>query len=81
MDIVSPYFASLPNRPLNRRSNVSSVELLGVNEWSRLNHYVVLLGVDFVDPTIEPDLLAKLPPGSNVSVTGPFDALQRWSRT
>jgi hypothetical protein len=81
LDIVSPYFASLPNRPLNRLSNVSSVELLGVKEWSRLNHYLVLLTVDLGDPKIQQEVLAKLPQGSKVSVEGPFDSMQTWGRT
>jgi hypothetical protein len=81
LDIVAPYFASLPNRPLNRLSNVSRVELLGTGEWSRLNHYLVLLTVDFGDPRIQQELLAKLPGGSKLSVVGPFDSLQTWSRS
>jgi hypothetical protein len=71
----------LPNRPLNRFSNVSRVELLGTGEWSRLNHYLVLLTVDFGDPRIQQELLAKLPGGSKLSVVGPFDSLQAWSRS
>jgi hypothetical protein len=81
LDIVSPYFESLPNRPLRRTGNVSRVELLGRGVWSQLNHYLLLVTVDSGDPRIEQELSAKLPQGSKVSVVGAFDFLQAWSRS
>jgi hypothetical protein len=59
LDIVSPYFALLPNRPLHRKDNVSRVELLGAKVWSQLNHYLLLVTIDIGDAGIEQDLLSK----------------------
>jgi hypothetical protein len=80
LDLVSPYFASLPKRPPRRSGNVSRVELLGTGVWSRLNHYLVLAEVDIGDPGIDEELSAKLPKGSKVAVVGDFGSLQVWSR-
>jgi len=78
LDIVSPYFESLPKRPLRRAGNVSRVELLGRRVWSELNHYLLLVTVDIGGLPIEQELSAKLPQGSKVSVVGDFEFLQAW---
>jgi hypothetical protein len=78
LDIVSPFFETLPNRPPRRSGNVSRVELLGGGVWSQLNRYLLLVDVDIGEPRIDQELLALLPPGSKVSVVGAFDALQTW---
>ena len=79
LDIVSPFFEKLPNRPPHRSGNVSRVELLGGGVWSRLNRYLLLVTVDIGEPRIDQELLAILPPGSKVSVVGAFDAMQTWT--
>ncbi len=81
LDLVSPYLASLPNRPPQRMGNVSGVELLGRDVWSQLNHYLLLVTIDIGDPGIDQDLSTRLPQGSRVSVAGAFDSLQTWSKT
>jgi hypothetical protein len=78
VDAVSSYLASLPGRPPQRMGNVSRVELLGRNEWSTLNHYLLLVTVDIGDPGIEDKLSALLPPGSRVTGLGDFESLQTW---
>ena len=78
LDSISPYFESLPKRPLRRAGNVSRVELLGRRVWSELNHYLLLVTVDTGGLPIEQELSAKLPQGSKVSVVGDFEFLQAW---
>ena len=78
LDLVAPYFESLPKRPPHAQGNVSRVELLGRGVWSQLNHYLLLVTVDIGDTGIDKELLAKLPAGSKVSVVGTFDSLQTW---
>ena len=80
LDSISPYLASLTNRPPRRTTNVSEIELLGGSEWSRLNHYLLRVTVDVGDGGIGQELLTKLPPGSKVSVAGPFEAVKTWTR-
>lgn len=80
LDQISPYLASLPNRPLNRRMNVSEVKLLGGSAWSQLNHYLLLMTVDVEGGDIGQELLTKLPPGSKLSAAGPFEAVKTWTR-
>jgi hypothetical protein len=81
LDLVAPYFESLPKRPPHAQGNVSRVELLGRGVWSQLNHYLLLVTVDIGDTGIDKELLAKLPAGSKVSVVGTFDSLQTWPAT
>jgi hypothetical protein len=76
LDYVSPKLASLPERPLKRSGNVQSVELLGGNEWSHLNHYLLLVTVDIGDPDI--DLTWLVPSGGDASVIGSYAPLQNW---
>jgi hypothetical protein len=78
LDIVQPYFESLPKRPPRRAGNVSRVELLGRGVWSKLNHYLLLVTVDIGEAGIDQDLSAMLPRGSRVSVVGDFESLQAW---
>lgn len=78
LDIVSPYFESLPRRPPRRSGNVSRVKLLGREVWSELNHYLVLVTVDIGEPRIDEELLKLLPQGSQVSVVGAFSSLHEW---
>ena len=80
LDLVSPYFESLPKRPPHRQGNVSRVELLGRGVWSQLNHYLLLVTVDIGETGIDRELLAKLPKGSTVSVVGTFESLQSWAK-
>ena len=79
LDIVSPLFETLPNRPPHRSGNVSRVELLGGGVWSQLNRYLLLVDVDIGEPRIDQELLAILPAGSKVSFVGAFDALETWT--
>jgi hypothetical protein len=79
LDIVSPFFETLPNRPPHRSGNVSRVELLGGGVWSQLNRYLLLVDVDIGEPRLDQELLAILPPGSKVSFVGAFDALETWT--
>ena len=85
LDIVSPYFQSLTDKPPRRTGNVFRVELLGRGVWSQLNHYLLFVNFDGegeeIIPDIQQELLAKLPQGSKVSVVGAFEFLQAWSRS
>ena len=78
IDVVSPYFKSLPGRPPHRSGNVSRIELLGREVWSQLNHYLLLVTVDIGEAGIDQDLSALLPQGSQVSVVGAFGSVQEW---
>lgn len=80
LDLISPYLASLPNRPPRRAGNVSRVELLGADVWSQLNHYLVRITVDIGGGGIAEELSSKLPAGSKVSTVGAFASLQSWTR-
>ncbi len=73
---VSPTLASLPSRPPRRAGNVTRVELLGTDVWSKMNHYLLLVSVDIGDPDI--DLGSLLPPGSDFSVIGSYAPLESW---
>jgi hypothetical protein len=75
LDSVTPYLASLPNRPLNRVSNVTRVEL-----FESAQNYLVLLTVDLGRSSYDQELLESLPEGSKVSDLGLFESLQAWSR-
>ena len=76
LDRVSPTLASLPSRPARRAGNVSRVELLGTDVWSKMNHYLLLVSVDIGDPDI--DLASLLAPGSDFSVIGSYASLESW---
>jgi hypothetical protein len=79
LDVVSPFFESLPNRPSHRADNVSRVELLGRGIVSQLNHYLLLVSIDHIAKLrIDQELSTMLPKGSKVSVVGAFDSLQTW---
>jgi hypothetical protein len=79
LDLVSPYFDSLPNRPLRRTGNVSRVKLLGAGVWSQLNHYLLLITSDGGGGAgIREELLAVLPEGSRVSDVGSFGPVGEW---
>jgi hypothetical protein len=78
LDELRPHLSSLPQRPPRRAGNVSRVELLGENTWSRLNHYAVLVTVDIGDPGLEEDLEKILPDGSTVAVSDTFEGLEEW---
>jgi hypothetical protein len=78
LDVLRPYLSSLPGRPPHRAGNVSRVELLGGDTWSKLNHYAVLVTVDIGDPGVEEGLEQILPKGSTVLVRGTFEALEEW---
>jgi hypothetical protein len=77
LDRVSPTLASLPSRPPRRAGNVSRVELLGTDVWSKMNHYLLLVSVDIGEPDI--DLASLLPPGSDFSVIGSYAPLESWA--
>ncbi len=77
LDYVSPRLAELPKRGFRRLGNVSSVELLGANEWSNFNHYLVILSVDIGIPR---DLDGIVPPGGEMTVIGPYTSLDSWVR-
>ena len=76
LDFISPKLASLPGRPPKRSGNVQRVELLGGNEWSHLNHYLLLVTVDIGDPDI--DFTWLVPSGGEASVIGSYAPLQNW---
>jgi hypothetical protein len=76
LDIVQPYFESLPKRPSRRAGNVSRVELLGRGVWSQLKHYLLLVTVNIGEARIDQELSAMLPRGSQVSIVGAFESLQ-----
>ena len=78
VDSLRPYLSSLPKRPPRRAGNVTRVELLGGNTWSKLNHYTVLVTVDIGDPGLEEELTRILPEGSTVVVRGTFESLEEW---
>lgn len=78
LDLVSPFFESLPKRPPRRTGNVSRVELLGRGVWSQLNHYLLLVTIDSGEAGIDQELSTMLPRGSQVSVVGAFESLQTW---
>jgi hypothetical protein len=78
LDLVSPYFESLPKRPPRRAGNVFRVELQGREVWSQLNHYLLLITIDIGEPGIDPELSALLPKGSKVTAVGAFGSLQKW---
>lgn len=77
LDYVTPKLAELPCRPPHRLGNVSHVELIGGNEWSQFNHYVVILTVDIGIP---PGLDEIVPDGGELTVLGPFEALESWGK-
>ena len=76
LDAVTPALAALPGRPPKRAGNVSQVQLLGADVWSRLNHYLVIVTVDIGDPNI--DWSAFLPHGAR-SGRGSYAPLLEWS--
>ncbi len=78
LDTIAPYLKSLPERPPHRSGNVSHAQLLGRDEWSLLNHYLLLLTVDIWQADTDPELSALLPQGAQVAVLGSFESLQEW---
>ncbi len=79
LDLITPFFELLPNRPLRRADNISRVELLGGDIVSQLNHYLLLVSVDIIAQLrIDQELSTMLPKGSKVSVVGDFDSLRTW---
>lgn len=70
LDEISPYLASLPERPPHRMGNVSRAELLGTDIWTQMNHYLLLLSADIGQPTL--DLEAHMPAGSTVMQIGSY---------
>ncbi|HST80198.1 MAG TPA: nuclear transport factor 2 family protein [Kineosporiaceae bacterium] len=77
LEAVSPYLASLPDRPPHRSGNVSAVELLGQDTWSALNHYLLILHVDIGTPQLD-GLPPLLPEGSTVQPIGDYQPLRCW---
>ena len=87
--LVSPYFESLP-KASTRIGGVSRVELLGRDDWSQQNHYLLLVTINMVDMEdlripepvlrIPQALSALLPKGSQVSVVGrDLASVQEWT--
>lgn len=70
LDAISPYLASLPERPAHRMGNVSRAELLGTDIWTQMNHYLLLLTIDIGEPPL--DLEAYMPAGSTARVIGSY---------
>ncbi len=77
IDIVAPVLAERPGRP-SRTGVVSRIELLGLDVWSELNHYLVLVTVAAGAVGITGALEAVLPPGAQVSAGGEFRSLWEW---
>ncbi len=76
LDYVGPRLAELPKRPPHAVANVSRVELDGGNVWSQLNHYLVVLTVDVGIPD---DLDELFLADADLTVLGPYEALETWS--
>ena len=76
--LPDPRLAALVERPFFRSGNVSRVELRGANEWSNLNHYLVILRVDIGIPRKLEDIV---PPGGEMTIMGPYGSLESWERT
>jgi hypothetical protein len=75
IDYISPRITALLERPPHRAGNVSSVQLLGTDVWSQMNHYALLVEVDIGDPGVDQGLV---PPGGEVTLIGSYDELRRW---
>jgi hypothetical protein len=78
VDTVASYLKSLTETSPHRTGNVTRVELLGRNVFSKLNHYLLLVTVDIGDPGIEGRLSALLPQGTQISVVGEFTPVREW---
>src|SRR6516164_6382750 len=61
VDTVASYLKSLTETSPHRAGNVTRVELLGRNVFSKLNHYLLLVTVDIGDPGIGGHLAGLLP--------------------
>jgi hypothetical protein len=78
LDFVEPKLEALAARPPTRSGNIVHIELLGGNEWSTLNRYLLLVSTDIGEPDI--DWAELVPPGGDASVlaSGPFKPLHQW---
>ena len=72
---ASTQLAPLIERPPARAGNVSSIQLMGTDVWSQMNHYLLLVEVDIGDPRIDLDSLA---PGGQAAVIGSYSLLRQW---
>jgi hypothetical protein len=78
LDAVSPKLAALPRRPPKRAGNISRVELLGSNVWSRLNHYLLLVTYDI--GRLNVDWASIMPPGAKMAtIDDSYTPLDAWS--
>ena len=78
VETVASYLKSLTETPPHRAGNVTRVELLGRNVFSKLNHYLLLVTVDIGDPGIGGHLAGLLPQGTQISVVGEFTPVREW---
>jgi hypothetical protein len=78
LETLRPYLSSLPERPPRRSGNVSRVQLLGGNTWSKLNHYTAIVTVDIGTPPLDEEIEKILPAGSQVVMSGSFEELDEW---
>ena len=77
VETIGPWAEGLLARGSHRMGNVSRVDLLGANEWSQLNRYLLLLEVDIGEPPLE---LETLLPGAEVTHVGSFAPLETWNK-
>lgn len=78
LDSVQPKLEEIANRPLSRAGNIVRIELLGGNEWSKLNQYLLLVATDIGAPRVDWDDL--VPSGGTATVLdgGPYASLHQW---
>jgi hypothetical protein len=78
LEALEPKLAELASRPPRRAGNIVGIELLGQDEWSALNHYLLVVSTDIGDPAVE--WADVLPQGATASVVadGSYETIKRW---
>jgi hypothetical protein len=78
LDELAPKLEALVNRPPRRAGNIVRIELLGGNEWSTLNRYLLLISTDIGEPDL--GLADLVPAGGDAEVlaSGSYRSLQQW---
>jgi hypothetical protein len=76
MDFVSPKIAALLERPPRRSANAVRAEIHGMDTWSNLNHYLLMVTVDISGPGFELDEV--LPPEADATIIGAYAPLATW---
>ena len=79
--VLVPFLQSLPNRPPRPQQppftgRISGFDLFGIDQWSKLNNYLLLLTADDGHVDLgEEKLVNVLPAGSQVSALGNLETL------